>query len=364
MHSVDFAMSRTKKAGKEGYVLAVVMVVMVIFMMTCASFLNFTYVDVAEVSKKSNEMETFWAGESANNYTIRLLEITPSYRASPTNMVGTLSLNTYTTLVQKSFSEYTLTTTASHGSWKKTIAQRIRTTPIDWHPAFTNYAAYAHTGAVTSAPSATITGSTRSYGSGGSIGLPGIEAAYFDVFTDQATASGSLPVASNIDLNGADLFIKGDQDISNLVGGPARLIVSGNVTLTDGASVATNLTIISGSSVQINPGTTIDTDTFVYANGNITISSNTTFSAYAKLVAGSSLDLGSYSSVQGILFAGNNMTISSNAIVSGSMVAGNQISIGDNCTISHQPGYFSPTIPDGIEGSAEHRSASLEWSLN
>ena len=350
-----------QRSDRRGYVLGIALVVMLVFLITCIGFMNLTYTDAIETTRKSHDLQTFWASESANNLAIRHLELLPDYRTTPTNLTGRIGEIDYATEVKKNDHHYTIRTTARRGTWKRVVEFQAETTPLSWHPAFYTYAALVENGTITTAANASITGSVHDNDVGGSIPGPMMDTSYYDKLLSKAATSGAAEASSYLTLDDSTLFIRGDQSIQSILGS-GMLIVSDDIEIQANATIGPNVTMLAGDRIDIQSGVSFGTNTTLYAGNLLSSMDNCHFSGASSLISALNISIADHCTVFGSMYAAQSITISSNTTIQGSAFAVSSFAMGAHSTLQHAPNQFADFVPPILEGSAEHISTRHQWS--
>ena len=349
---------------KGGYVLSVILVIMVVFSFTCANLVNYAYVNNVEVSTKSNNLQTFWATESAMTLAIRSIELDPTFRASPNSIGGSVGNADFKLSVTKNFNNYTINTFSAGGDSTQQASTTISTRPAGWHPAFSNYVAFVDNGFVTLATNTQVKGIVYDNNLVSADTMPAL-----DVTLSSVQIKQDLSYVTQYE----KVYTDDDDDewyYREVLAAPSQLdgvnegsAINGaeSITLSDNTVVGAESTVKSLDTLVFGASTTIGTSNEFYAANSIVVGPDSTFEQGTSLISAGDIVIESGAQIYGAIYAAGSVSISSNVVVYGSVVAGSGITIGENTLLVHDPSLFAEEVPETIEGTDEHIATRHVW---
>ena len=243
-------------------------------------------------------------------------------------------------------------------------------------------------GNVTFGQNTTVTGDAYSTGSitGGTVdgtrepndslpaAIPTLETTYYDQQIAYAASSGEAPKTysqNNTYTLSGFTYIKGaqsvPQNVTFNVSGSATLVVSGNLTISQGCTFGDHLTVISGGTITIGQNVNIGRYGLWYARTAITVSQGADVS---DLVAGTgtafispgNVSFGQNATFDGLIYAGGTLTLGQNTNFNGLIVANRVDSIGQNSTFTIGPSEMNYDNITGLEGGGANVWYQFGWA--
>lgn len=367
----------TRKRGRDGAILAAVLIVMVLVGIAGLALMQLGEFNGLETVRQGQKNQAFWSAEAGVQHMVAALQ-NPNYRNDPangppyyaaTNLAGMTYQVIATTLDTNSF---TLTSTGTVGMAQEVVRQTIVLSSA-W-PAF-SFGIYA-IGTNTIKPPFTINGEayvSDGLKSGGTnvysatnpppSGIPDPPPPPTNAYSgliSAAAATGSVVGAAitNLTLYGGTNWYKGDVGLKNGISGSGgAIVVSGNLTISSTFQVTNNIAVIAGGRISVGGNFVAGTNCLIYAgsadNGNgsakaIYFDQNATIgtaSGGSVMITPGGIYVKQNLIFYGLLFLGGELYLNQDATIEGCLIAEGGVYIKNELTAT----YNKSLIPDDLE---------------
>jgi Tfp pilus assembly protein PilX len=379
---------KTKTENKVGGVLILVMVLVLMMGALGAGLMQLGSGSSLETSHAVLDARAFWVAEAGLNHAKVLLQTDSGYQMNPTSLV----MNGYAVRVEMTnISEYIVTSTGTVVSAVRVVQQKFG---ISDSMAATNYGIFSDgelklskdtdisgvgssTGNVYAAEGYSSGSKTPDYLDGGTSTssndypagtaprLPVLNTNLYNQLIAQAVSSGAATFNYQLS-NPTNYYHIGNLTITGQVSGVGVMVVSGNVNFTGKGRIASNVQLISGSSIGINTtNACLGSNDFLYAATSITLDPPqgddkvVLTNGACALVTPGNINAQKDLTFWGIMYAGGTIYFDKTATIVGSLIAGGDLTMKMDTSVTYDSGQFSTSFSGAFVPSIELKE--LPW---
>lgn len=379
---------KTKRHNKGGGVLVLVMVLVLMMGALGAGLMQLGSGSSLEASHAVLDTRAFWVAEAGLNHAKVLLQKDAGYRMNPTSLV----MNGYAVRVEMTnTSEYIVTSTGTVVSAVRVVQQKFG---ISDSMAATNFGIFSD-GELKLKQNTTISGAGSStgnvyaaegYQSGSSLAVfndggatttsndypagtapqaPVLNTNFYNQLIGVAASSGLTTFNYQL-TNPTNYYKIATLSLTGQVSGVGVMVVSGNVNFTGKGRIASNVQLISGSSIGINTtNACLGSNDFLYAATSITLDPPqgtdkvVLTNGSCALVTPGNINAQKDLTFWGIMYAGGTIYFDKTATIVGSLIAGGDLTMKMDTSVTYDSGQFSTSFSGAFVPSSELKE--LPW---
>jgi len=371
-----------RHAARRGAVLLLVAVVMLTLSVLGLAVLSLADANGIQGARHQQTAAAFWIAEGGAHFALANLKYSGAYRASLTNLAGSLGNGVYSVSVIKAGTLHTITSAGNIANARRAIRMQVDVRDDGWPMAFADFSLFSGGGNIDVGKESSIYGDVyaggtvygsvvTAVGTNGSVRdsstttntsppeMPALNTAYYDAAIAQAAAYTGPALAYPLSLGGGTKYVNGNANIRD-ISGPGILAVKGDITLSKDVVIGDQVWLICGGTLSIAKGFQTGTNCLFFARSGIVISKEGLALDSCALITPASIDLQKAIDFNGIMYAGESISFDKDADVTGSIVAGTDIDADKDFSFVHDTGAFPEPRPPGFTAAVSIRQILWE----